>query len=419
MNIQEAFDYFKRQYVALKFELTDEHLESYELFFKTKSMHTETLSIKKEELNEYITYEPQFSVFKNIPVECSICSTEYREQVVDYMDIFQKRFLFSRDINFSFGDDKGIHLEVSPASALFCHYFRFNESYLQIAYIRGRNIYLSSEREENFHCELYYRPLTIKVYGQKETNPEVFVKKSNALIETCLFELAYLKNTNLAIEDDWSKKSLHSKQFVFGNKYEGNNLPIPKTSYNSEVIKFYQKGMTITDAAYKFLSFYQVLEYYFVIVSDENLYSKLARRISDPKFSIDEKSLDKIIQDTIEHKRETDETEMLKLVLIKYVDPKDIIEFINEYEEYLQEAIYTKKREIFGIESEIKLEESHIIGNISKRIKAIRNCLVHSSDRYDRKERYLPTARSEVMLKKEIPLLKILVEKVIIGSSIK
>ena len=52
-----------------------------------------------------------------------------------------------------------------------------------------------------------------------------------------------------------------------------------------------------------------------------------------------------------------------------------------------------------------------------KRVKIIRNALVHSSDRYERKERYIPTASAESEIRKEIPLMKYLAERVIIGSA--
>ena len=55
-------------------------------------------------------------------------------------------------------------------------------------------------------------------------------------------------------------------------------------------------------------------------------------------------------------------------------------------------------------------------GNLAKRIKIIRNALVHSSDRYERQQRYIPTYGSEKMIRNEITLLRFFAEKVIIGS---
>ena len=88
------------------------------------------------------------------------------------------------------------------------------------------------------------------------------------------------------------------------------------------------------------------------------------------------------------HKRENDETEMLKNVMKRYIDENDIIEFINEYEKFLEKKVYTIKRTIFGNEiSATTLTSGHVYGNIAKVIKAIRNALVHSCDRYERNDR--------------------------------
>ena len=108
---------------------------------------------------------------------------------------------------------------------------------------------------------------------------------------------------------------------------------------------------------------------------------------------------------------------MLKRVLQKFVDENELIEFIKAYEEYLGENIYSRRRVVFGESIEVNLIPGHVIGNLSKRIKVIRNALVHSADRYERNQRYIPSSEAEKKLKKEIPLLKYLAEKVVIGSA--
>jgi hypothetical protein len=175
--------------------------------------------------------------------------------------------------------------------------------------------------------------------------------------------------------------------------------------------------MATDDPANRFLAFYQVLEYYFVAIADEQLYSKLSRRINDPKFSAIPANLDRLIQDVTDHKQVTDELEMLKAVVGRLVDENELIEFVQAYEAYLGDKIYTKRRTIFGEEVEVKLTPGHVVGNIAKTVKTIRNALVHSSDRYERKERYIPSAGSENMIKREIPLMRFLAEKVIIASA--
>ncbi|MGA2298772.1 MAG: hypothetical protein ABSG15_14590, partial [FCB group bacterium] len=148
--------------------------------------------------------------------------------------------------------------------------------------------------------------------------------------------------------------------------------------------------------------------------------NSLSRKINDLKFKTVPSHLDKLIQDVLNHKNENDETEMLKNVIKKYVDENDIMDFITQYEDFLDKKVYTIKRTIFGHEiAATPLNSGHVIGNIAKTIKAIRNALVHSSDRHERNEIFIPYSKEGMtLLELELPLIKYLAEKVIIATSI-
>jgi hypothetical protein len=108
---------------------------------------------------------------------------------------------------------------------------------------------------------------------------------------------------------------------------------------------------------------------------------------------------------------------MLKLVVKKFIEPTDLAEFIQHYEAHLEEKLYSSQTSLFGEKFKTNLDPQHILGDVSRRVKAIRNALVHSSDRYERNERYVPSRSAEERLQKEIPLLKFLAEKVIVGCA--
>jgi len=168
----------------------------------------------------------------------------------------------------------------------------------------------------------------------------------------------------------------------------------------------------------QFLTFYQILEYFFIKVSDELLYQKISCQLNDPKFKTTKtRNLDHLIHIIEEHKRTNNETEMLKNVLKKFIDDSDIIKFIQAYEAYIGKNLYTKKRTLFGEEITQANKTGHIFGNIAKIIKTVRNALVHSSDRYERYERHIPFSESTEIVRNEIPLVKFLAEKVIIASA--
>jgi hypothetical protein len=265
--------------------------------------------------------------------------------------------------------------------------------------------------------DLLYRPLTVKIHNIGASSVDAAIRRSTPMIDACLFQLAYFRNQVLRLENEWPGHRPRARPFRFEEPPSAFQLPLPRVSFEPDLVRFYQRGVAADDAVIQFLSFYHVLEYFFVSVSDEQLYDKLGRRIKDPKFSPTPQQLDRIIQDTLEHKRLSDETEMLKRVLRKFVDETDLLDFIEAYEEYLQDNRLTKKRSVFGETIEIRLQPGHVIGNLAKRLKTIRNALVHSSDRHERKQRYVPGSKSEEFVEKEIPLIQYLAERVIIASA--
>ena len=417
MDFVSAKNKLREKYLELNFELVDEH-ES-ELYFHWPRRDLQ-IRISAQEINDFTISESIRADVRVAPVECSICSLNYREQVVDFYEYGTRRFFPFGDRPFVFKEKgKSLYVEVGLASNLFTNFFRFDEVFLSLSLERLRRpLYRGRDRTIEVN-DLLYRPITIRVQNIGASSIENAIKRSSQIIESCLFEISYLKGPTLMLVDEWPRRQPRNRPFQFGETIRGNILPLPRADFNVDTIRFYQRGMSTNDPVIQFLSFYHVLEYYFLPVSDEVLYAKLTQRINDPKFAPTRQNLDRIIQDTLTHKRESDETEMLKRVLQKYVDEEEIISFLKSYEEYLGEKFYSRRKNIFGESIEVKLEPGHVISNIAKRIKVTRNALVHSADRYERKQRYIPRSASEKMLKKEIPLLKFLAEKVVIGSAIR
>jgi hypothetical protein len=119
----------------------------------------------------------------------------------------------------------------------------------------------------------------------------------------------------------------------------------------------------------------------------------------------------------LDYDSKNDETEMLKKVLTKYVKPSELIEFLKEYEDFLDEKYYSKQKNRFGQNLQVNFEETHVISNVATIVKVVRNALVHSSDRFERNERVIPFTKSTDIVIKEMPLIKFLAERVIIGSA--
>lgn len=415
MEFDEAKESLKNGYINAGLEIIDEHPE--ELFFKYRDMR---FHITKEDITEYANSAQFISTLEVAPVECGICSSTYREQMLQFID--RRRPYFGlRDKVFLFGnsDDGSLYVEIGYASKQFINFFRFDKTYLQLSFERLPIVSSHSSEMSDIRKRLY-TPITIRVYNIPETITKAALARSSAIIESCLFELSYLKHLHVRLAEEWPirERRLHgAKRFEFSEPIQGYQLSLPIAGFNSDIISFYQLGMSSDIPVLQFLAFYQVMEYFFVTVSNEQLYNKLSLQLKDPKFNTTHRYLNRLIQEVLEHRSITDETEMLKSVLSKFIDEAELIKFIQAYEDYLGERLYTKKRDVFGEEVEVKLATGHVIGNVSKTIKAVRNALVHSSDYYGRSARHIPFSKSTEIVKREIPLVRFLAERIIIASA--
>lgn len=420
MTFEQAKEELKQGYLKVNLELIDENNE--ELFFNFRS---DQFKISKADIEEYTQFAAQKSNFETQPSECSIVSKNYREQIIANLHP-KARIMGPRFWNFHFGvqDGENIYVEVGQCSDIFVNYFRLQEQYLDMCTDSLMRFRARTKNGETFAelKECLYRPLTIKVFNLKESSIKSATQKSNDIIENCIFTLSSLRENPIELLEEWPSRKRRTKtpkDFEFGQSERNSNLPLPRFKLNSTLVRLHQQATSSDIPSLKYLSFYQILEFHFLSVADENLYNNLTRRINDLKFKTVPNQLDKLIQDVVNHKRENDETEMLKNVIKKFVDENDIIEFITEYEKFLEKKVYTAKRTIFGNEiSATALNSGHVFGNIAKTIKAIRNALVHSSDRYERNDRYIPYSKEgTTLLELEIPLIKFLADKVIIATS--
>ncbi len=386
--------------------------------------------VPKEDIENYQHSFNFFDQEKLETVNCGICGPNYCELVIQPLNYDIGGIIFRTFNEPDFGgiifgnpSDDSIYLELNRSSQYFIDFFRFNESYSTLSFRRlkakmssGRSLASTRIREINSYI---IHPFSIRIHNLgKESKTDAF-EYSRSLAESCLFELAYLKRFSFKLLEEWPDKKKETKKdprsFII--REESNFLPIPKTRFNNDIIKFYQLGNSNDAPILQFLAYYQILEYFFLKVSDEALHKKLFQRLNDPKFSFNEQNLDHLVKDVLEYDSKNDETDMLKKVLTKYVKPIELIEFLKGYEDYLDEKYYSKQRNRFGQNLQVNFEETHVISNVATIVKVVRNALVHSSDRFERNERVIPFTKSTDIVIKEIPLIKFLAEKVIIGSA--
>ena len=244
----------------------------------------------------------------------------------------------------------------------------------------------------------------------KEKLPDIGKEK----IKACLFNLAYSKDECWELKDE-----IKSKHFRYKRQEQKNEaLIIPSAKYDDDLVSFYKVARSSQFPGQAYLSFYHVLEYNFLRVADEILFSSVKAQLNKPNYKATYENVNKLLSVINKHDKHQDETEMLKAVLFKYVQEDELIEFIKELENEANEKIFSNpKNIIFGENMSIKLEIGHALSNTAKVVKHIRNSLVHSSDKYSREDCFMPFSESESIVSKYIPIVQFLAESTLFSSA--
>lgn len=234
-----------------------------------------------------------------------------------------------------------------------------------------------------------------------------------ATIEACLYQLASDQGICWDFNQEVTRRIVPKY-----SEYDNDNLRIPFGKYDSNMLKFFKVALSCNLPSQAFLSYYHVLEYNFLTVSEEELQQKIKVQINSSDFSGSNNQINKIINTIKKHTDRSDETEMLQRVLKKFIIEDDLIEFIKEIEQSVSDNVYTKPSSLFGEKISISTANGHVIPNTAKLIKHIRNALVHSSDKYNREDCHIPLTISESKIENYLPIMRFLADKVICGTSL-
>ena len=191
-------------------------------------------------------------------------------------------------------------------------------------------------------------------------------------------------------------------------KCEG-EAPILRVEYTptgfEEVPMFYLSNANNTnDERFKFLSYYQVIEYFFVRAQN---YYFLEELKSIDMNNVNHNELRKILAN---YKKVTNEREALKLVLKRAIDIPKFKTWINSNSEHFD--IYCRSQ---GYKIDLSKEDKKIISNIVERVYGYRCSIAHAKGDV---EEYIAIPNiSRKIIAAEIPLVKYLADEVIKNCS--
>lgn len=320
--------------------------------------------------------------------------------------------MFSRP-SYEFTSAKGGKVVFDRASKKFCLAFIESDEYeTYFKAIIANRLKRRKNKALDSLGDLVWTPSVIRYeFSTKLEKGDLFDRASKA-ISACLFKLAYEKG------ECWEPlKKRNRLRIDFHDESDDEELTIPLAAYDENLVRYYKVARSSQFPSQAFLAFYHILEYNFLRVSDETLYNKIRSQINDTEFKPNQRHIDRLITAIKKHREQSDETEMLRGVLDKYIDEEDLIEFIQMVEKEADEQIYTKKRSIFGEQLFVNLKQGHALSNSAKIVKHIRNALVHSSDRYSREDCHIPLTESEEMVHEFVPLVRFMAEKIIFSSA--
>jgi hypothetical protein len=245
----------------------------------------------------------------------------------------------------------------------------------------------------------------------KRANPNL---KALAIerIRSCLTKLAIERHACYEIFKPTAGRSIATLDSV-----QTSDGIIPRVVYEPNLVSYYKVARSSPFPSQSFLSYYHVLEYYFLRVTEDALHYQLRTQLNRADFKANSDGLDRVISLIRRHGSTDDETEMLRKVLQRFIPEDEFISYVTSLEERAGEKLYSKRRVIFGEALEISLKEGHALSNAAKILKHVRNAIVHSSDRYKREECHIPLTESEGTIGGFIPIVKYFAEQVIYGTA--
>ena len=305
MTFEEAKKTLEDYFLNLGFSLNDDESDN-----KYLVRHGASFVLDDRAIGAYANAIARRNTFEQKPNACSFCSLNYREQAIEDLNVRRLPFMPRRGNEYAYGfgqvnTDDQIFATVGEASDLYVFYLLEDEGFVDFTN-RFRRPFRIEEHTPLFAS--FRRPVTIKVHNLSATSISNAVEKSDKIINNCLFELSYLKNRPFGIMETWPSLNRERPLYArLSENYRGHDLPLPIANFNPDLVKFYQLGISSEIAILQFLAFYQVLEYFYVQVSDERLYHSLSSLLSDPRFRPIPRQLDRLIKQVNTHRQQTDE----------------------------------------------------------------------------------------------------------------
>jgi len=254
---------------------------------------------------------------------------------------------------------------------------------------------------KNFMDAQFNEIRTLKVISRENNLSKVdFFNLANSF----RFWINYNTQSAFINKFEYSINSLESIKRIEDIKDISN---IPKKIYIEELLLYYHQALSSKDLVLRYISFYHIIEFFF----DLEL-SKIKEKIKLSPSESYEKNIDSFRN--IINKLQLKEEFQLKMVLVNFLDITKLKEDLNQnntnYFEYL------KKNGVRFADAK-PIKEDSLLESIAVRIYKVRNALVHRKEGDKRFKYKISSKNDESVLNKEMKLIQLIAEQIIISSS--
>lgn len=248
----------------------------------------------------------------------------------------------------------------------------------------------------------------------------VKVECSNCSYET-LRKLAksYLYELNSSFGEAFTTVEVSVYDLFRSNQHYGpirkkyDEISAPEKIYDDAILSYYQRAISTNNIEFQFLSFYQIIEYFYDIYFIDEMSSKLLAKHSKTPLDINDNEFrSKIISDVVKEYKRQNEKESFKGVLKANIRSKeDFRNRVNTVDDslfnYLKEQ-WPGFLDLGSINYDL-LSIEEFISKLSMRIYRIRNEVTHKKSQ---KTKYIPQQHERYLLH-ETRLIQIIVELII------
>ncbi|MFF0673919.1 MULTISPECIES: hypothetical protein [Streptomyces] len=273
-------------------------------------------------------------------------------------------------------------------------------------------LYTSFGDSLNFYNETI--PLSLKIFFGEASSTEAMEARAESIISSLLYELD-VRNGMRARTARWPSRVTSRR--AEGFEHRDNFVRFPETQVNPEMATLFGfAGSAIDNPPLSFLSYYQVLEFYFPAAVKRSALRRVSKELSDPRFNKGNKEDLLRILKIGERSLNAAEASQLKTLIEECVRTERLEEFFTFP---AWDGHFAKGGPIQGVSLiNPKNPQSPLVSQVADRIYKIRNRIVHAKDdpRFEDVPALLPQSEEADALWPDIELARLLASEVILDS---